>query len=117
MDHDKHKWRAGNIETEEMTFTGPYVKVHARGALLIFDGLVAIVGGSTPEKALANACLIAAAPELLEACNEARHLYDELALGSLEAAAKYGPDYTPPTDEEWLEMRQQLEAAIAKATE
>lgn len=62
-----------------------------------------------------DAHLIAAAPELLKACEAAAELYDELGLGSLEAAAKYGPDYEPPTDIECLKMREDLEAAIAKA--
>lgn len=63
--HDKHKWEAGTVEHEEMTFTGPYVKVSARSALMMWDGLVAIVGGSNAEQAQANAHLIAAAPDLL----------------------------------------------------
>ena len=69
--------------------------------------------GETHDKA--NAKLIASAPELLEACKEAARLYDELALSLLAAAAKYGPNYEPPTDEEWLEMRKELKQAIAKA--
>ena len=31
--------------------------------------------------------------DLLAACKEARYLYDHLALSTLEAAAKYGPNY------------------------
>lgn len=62
-----------------------------------------------------HAHLIAAAPELLKACEEARNLYDHLALGTLEAAAKYGPDYEPPTDEDCLEVRDLLETVINKA--
>jgi hypothetical protein len=69
----------------------------------------------TREEEQANARLMAAAPKLLEACRWARYLYDQLALGPLEAAAKYGPDYTPPSDEDWLKMRGMLEAAIAEA--
>ena len=68
--------------------------------------------------------LIASAPEtkqerdeLLEACKRARELYDHLALGTLEAACKYGDNYEPPTDEDWLNMRTGLEQAIANATE
>ncbi len=63
----------------------------------------------------ANARLIASAPDLLAACKEAASLYDHMALGTLEAAVKYGPDYEPPTDEDCLATRGQLEAAIAKA--
>ncbi len=65
----------------------------------------------------ANTRLIAAAPELLEACKRARELYDHLALGTLEATCKYGDNYEPPTDEDWLNMRAGLEEAIANATE
>ncbi len=64
----------------------------------------------------ANAGLIAAAPELLKACQVAADLYDHLALGTLEAAAKYGPDYEPPTQSDCLEVRNLLADAIAKAT-
>ena len=53
--------------------------------------------------------------ELLGACKAARDLYDHLALGTLEAAVKYGPNYEPPSDADWLALRSQLEAAIAKA--
>lgn len=52
--------------------------------------------------------------KLEKACEWARDLYDQLALGPLQAAAKYGPDYTPPTDKEWLEMRGMLEAALGE---
>lgn len=65
--------------------------------------------------ALANAQLCAAAPDLLKVSKRARELYDHLSLGTLEAAVKYGPDYEPPTDYDWLQMRGALEAAIAKA--
>lgn len=53
--------------------------------------------------------------DLLAACKWARDLYDQLALGPLEAAAKYGDSYIPPSDEDWLNMRTKLETAIAKA--
>ena len=65
----------------------------------------------------ANARLISAAPDLLDACKRARELYDHLALGTLEAACKYGDNYEPPIDEDWLNMRAGLEQAIANATE
>ena len=64
-----------------------------------------------------NAHLIAAAPELLEACKEAARLYDHFSLSPLAAASKYGDNYEPPTQEEYLEMRKILEQAIAKAEE
>jgi hypothetical protein len=63
----------------------------------------------------ANARLIAAAPDLLEACKSAALLYDHLAMSTLEAAVKYGPDYKPPTDEDMLETRNCLNEAISKA--
>ncbi|KKN47318.1 hypothetical protein LCGC14_0664240 [marine sediment metagenome] len=53
---------------------------------------------------------------LLEACKEARKLYDELARGPLGNAAKFGPDFEPMSDEEILEIRKALESAIATAT-
>jgi len=53
--------------------------------------------------------------ELLEACKEAKRLYDHFSLSPLAAASKYGDNYEPPTDEEYLEMRKALEQAIAKA--
>ena len=64
---------------------------------------------------IANAQLIASAPELLKACKEAARLYDHLSLSPIGAAVKYGDNYEPPTDEEYLSMRKALEQAIAKA--
>lgn len=68
-----------------------------------------------------NACLIAAAPDLLEACKAARELYDQLATDTdpVACAVKHGPDYQPWTQGEWeercREIRHQLETAIAAA--
>ncbi len=62
-----------------------------------------------------NSLLISAAPDLLEACKLACDFYDRLALSPLAGAAKYGPDYNPPTDEDCLEVRNMLENAISKA--
>lgn len=62
-----------------------------------------------------DARLLKAAPELLATAKSARDLYDRLALGTLEAAAKYGPDYEPPSDADMLKVRGDLEAAITKA--
>ena len=76
-----------------------------------FPGVVARVGYKP------NARLIAVAPELLEACKEAARLYDHFSLSPLAAASKYGDNYEPPTQEEYLEMRKTLEQAIAKAEE
>ena len=59
--------------------------------------------------------LNAAAPDLYKACKRAAWLYDELALSPLAAAAKYGDTYIPPSDEDCLEIREELKAAIAKA--
>ncbi len=50
-----------------------------------------------------------------EALEEAKRLYDLLALSPLAMAAKYGPDFEPPTDEEYLEMRAMIKAAIPVA--
>lgn len=50
---------------------------------------------------------------LVATCKRAAELYDHLAMSPLEAAAKYGPDYEPPSDAEWLEMRQMLADAVA----
>ena len=47
-----------------------------------------------------------------EALKQAQWLYDELSLSPLEAAAKYGPDYEPATDEECLEVRRMIDTAI-----
>ena len=52
--------------------------------------------------------------QLRNACQQAADLYDALALGPLDAAAKYGPDWEPPTDEQMLEVRSVLAAALAK---
>ena len=57
-----------------------------------------------------------AADDLFTACQQAADFYDALALGPLDAAAKYGPDWEPPTDEQLLELRSTLNSAIAKAT-
>ncbi len=67
------------------------------------------------EHAYEFVALLNAATDLLAVCKSARSLYGHLCLGSLEAAVKYGPDYEPPTDDDWLQMRGALEAAIAKA--
>ncbi len=106
MEHDAHNWTAGKVETEEMTFTGPYVQIKAEGALLFFDGCIAIVGGSNADKAIANARLIAAAPDLLEFINHwsGHHLNcDCLDEGSPRTDCTCGYD----------EMRDKV---IAKAT-
>ena len=50
--------------------------------------------------------------QLRNACQQAADLYDALALGPLDAAAKYGPDWEPPTDEQMLEVRSVLAAAL-----
>lgn len=63
----------------------------------------------------ANTRLIVAAPKLLAACKVAADLYDHLSLGPLDAAAKYGPDYEPPTGEDMLAVRESLGLAIQKA--
>lgn len=58
--------------------------------------------------------------KLLEACKEGAKYYDWLAVvtGPLSAAVKYGPDFTPPTNEELydecMRVRGLFEAAIAE---
>ncbi|KKM98620.1 hypothetical protein LCGC14_1156030 [marine sediment metagenome] len=54
---------------------------------------------------------------LVEAARRAAELYDRASLGTLEAAAQYGPEYEPPTDADCLKVRGDLEAALALATE
>ena len=49
---------------------------------------------------------------LLAAAKNATRLYDDFALGTLEAAAKYGPDYEPPSDAYCLKVRGDLQDAI-----
>lgn len=50
-----------------------------------------------------------------EALVQAKWLYDQLALSPLDAAAKYGDEYEPPTDEQCLEIREMVESAIPVA--
>ena len=57
----------------------------------------------------------AAVDDLLAACKKAKDLYDYLALGPLGLAVKYGPDHEDRSDESILQVRGDLEAAIAKA--
>ncbi|KKK78185.1 hypothetical protein LCGC14_2846100 [marine sediment metagenome] len=64
--HTKQEWQAGTIEMEKMEFVGPYCQVSAQGALMLWDGTVAVVGGEIQEEALANARLIAAAPAMYQ---------------------------------------------------
>ncbi len=55
------------------------------------------------------------ADELLAACRYARELYDQLAYGPLDGAAHFGPDWSPPTNDDMLRVRGRLESAILKA--
>jgi len=52
---------------------------------------------------------------LRHACNESLRFYDMIALSPLEAACKYGPDWTPPDDNDALELRQLLAEAAEAA--
>jgi len=60
----------------------------------------------------------AEADRMREAIKDAAKLYDELAIMTdpLGSAVKYGPDFEPPTEEEWresiLEMRKALDDAL-----
>ncbi len=80
---------------------------------------LAFAGVYKGHDAEANADLIVKAvnsyDDTLEALEQARWLYDQLSLGSLEAAVKYGDNYEPPTDEQYLEIRRMIESAITKA--
>jgi hypothetical protein len=59
--------------------------------------------------------LIAAAPEMYKALKDAAWLYDQMAMGPLEAAAKYGDNYEPPSDDQCLGIRAAIHAALTKA--
>ena len=50
--------------------------------------------------------------KLVNACEKAKWLYDELALSTLGAACKYGDNYQPPTKEDCLHIRELLEQAL-----
>jgi hypothetical protein len=56
-----------------------------------------------------------AVPEMLNACERAAKMYDELAFSNLKLACKYGDEYEPPTDADLLAVRQLLCDAIEKA--
>jgi len=53
--------------------------------------------------------------KLVNACEKAKWLYDELALSTLGAACKYGDNYEPPTKEDCLQIRELLEQALKEA--
>ena len=59
--------------------------------------------------------------DLLKACQAAARFYDRLAIETspLDCAVAHGPDYRPPSDDEWhkmcLELRGELNTAIAAA--
>jgi len=83
--------------------------------------LVVMAKCETREEAQALCRQLDAAPDLLAACKTGLELYDELAVETnpLACAARHGPDYEPPSWQEWnemcLEVRGILQAAIAKA--
>lgn len=54
---------------------------------------------------------------LVDAIKGAIWLYDEMAMSPFEAAAKHGPDYTPPSDEDCLEVRKALQDALSSVQE
>jgi len=54
----------------------------------------------------------AAVALMRHALERAKWLYDELSLGPLGAAAKYGPDYESPTEDTCLEIRGLIEDAL-----
>lgn len=68
----KQTLRAGKVKHEEMTFVGPYVEIRAGGALMIFDGIVAVVGGLNEAQAEANAA------KLVEGWNRLKNNTDEV---------------------------------------
>jgi hypothetical protein len=63
----------------------------------------------------ADARLMAAAPEMYKALKGAAWLYDQMAMGPLEAAAKYGDTYEPPSNAQCLEIRGAIQIALDKA--
>ncbi len=94
------------------TFGGGYsdvkeAEIFRHGMSTVFR----LIGGEFPP---AEQCR--AASDLLAACKRAAELYDDLSIGTLEAAARYGPDYEPPTANDCLRVRGELDSAIAKAT-
>ena len=82
---------------------------------------IAVCDARPPDECKVNSDYIIHAcnqyPKLVAACKEAARLYDHLAMGTIEGAAKYGPDYEPPSDDEWLAFREMLEDALKSAGE
>ncbi len=76
----------------------------AEGKILFFD--------LTEAKAKYIVTALNSHEKLVNACEKAKWLYDELALSSLGAACKYGNNYEPPTKEDCLAIRELLEQAL-----
>lgn len=57
--------------------------------------------------------------QLWEACRAAADLYDKMAIDTdrLGCAAKYGPDYSPPTRDEWNKMCLEVRSMLQEATQ
>ncbi|GAF91357.1 unnamed protein product [marine sediment metagenome] len=53
--------------------------------------------------------------DLLTALRELKSLTHHLTIGPLDAAAQYGPDYRPPTEEDVRGVYTKVNDAIAKA--
>ena len=71
--HTKGPWETGPICMVETKFTGPYINVTTTGKGWA-DKQPAIVAGATEEETIANAYLIASAPEMLEALKAVKHI-------------------------------------------
>ena len=96
----------------------PSFQIDANGALcmhLSYDSWRQFPSPDFRTMQRANGYLMAAAPEMYAALKTAAWFYDQMALSPLEAAAKYGDEYTPPSDADWLQARGELQAAIDKA--
>jgi hypothetical protein len=67
--HTPGPWNISAVKMEECRFRGPYIDVQAKG--MVSNVQPAIVAGRTEEETIANARLIASAPDLLEALKQA----------------------------------------------
>lgn len=76
MEHTKGPWMIGEIETKQTTFKGPYINITTNNGWM----QPAIAAGRNESETIANARLIAAAPELLETLKRIVENYDNKVL-------------------------------------
>lgn len=76
MSYTKGPWKAGAVKQSEITFTGPYINITAKGAIL--EVQPSIAAGRGIEECKSNARLIAAAPDMLEALKKALSVIEHL---------------------------------------